>query len=135
MQAQLSALFELYKFIHNLEHRRNMGCVSLFYRYFHGVCSSGIRQLMPDVKSFGRSTRLSENSHPFCIDWPVDRTTHYRENSIFGRTARMWNKLPASVFPANCDIQEFKANVNNHYSLFPPSTTLISFRQHNALHL
>ena len=107
----------------SLEHRRNVGCVSLFYRYFNGMCSSDIRGLIPDVRMFVRDTRLSRSSHPFVVEWPAGRTTHYRMNSFFTRAIHMWNRLPADIFPANCHIQKFKANVNKHYSLFPPSTT------------
>ena len=119
----------------SLEHRRNVGCVSLFYRYFHGVCSSDIRGLIPDVRMFVRDTRLSRSSHPFVVEWPAGRTTHYRMNSFFARTIPMWNRLPADIFPANCDMQKFKANVNKHYSISPSSNSLFPFRQRNALHL
>lgn len=106
-----------------LEHRRNVGCVTLFYRYFNGMCSSEIRELVPNIKIFARSTRLAGGSHRFTVDLPVVRTTHYRKNSFFSRTVRMWNELPASVFPATIDTQRFKENVNKHYTHYPPSPT------------
>ena len=121
--------------IDSLEHRRNVGCISLFYRYYHGKCSSEISELVPSARVFVRSTRLSSRSHPFVVSWPVDRTTHYRENSFFSRTVRMWTKLPSTVFPATYNLKQFKTNIHRHYSLFPPSSTLSSSRQHNALHL
>ncbi|XP_065363465.1 uncharacterized protein LOC135956806 [Calliphora vicina] len=75
--------------IDSLERRRNVGCVSLFYRYYNGMCSDEIRELVPDTRSFSRNTRSSVRAHPFVVYWSVDRTTHYRENSFFSRTVRM----------------------------------------------
>ena len=34
--------------IDSLEHRRNVACVSLFYRYYNGRCSQEIRSLVAD---------------------------------------------------------------------------------------
>lgn len=112
--------------IDSLEHRRNVACVSLFYRYYNGRCSREIRGLVPDNHIFLRGTRTSRRAHPFVVDCPVNRTMHYRENSFFARTARLWNDLPAEVFPVSYDIGKFKSNVHKHYSLFPPSYNLFS---------
>ena len=112
--------------IDSLEHRRSVGCVTLFYRYFNGFCSDEIRDLVPETRTFSRNTRASSRAHPFVVDWPVNRTTHYRENSFFSRTVRLWNKLPADAFPATYNVGEFKTNVHKHYSLFPPPHNLFS---------
>ncbi|XP_065368895.1 uncharacterized protein LOC135961328 [Calliphora vicina] len=87
-----------------LEHRRNVGCVSLFYRYYNEIT-----ELVPDTRSFSRNTHLSAGAHPFVVDWSVNRTTHYRENSFFSRTVRMWNKLPVEVFPVPFNVGKFKS--------------------------
>ena len=60
------------------------------------------------------------------IDYAVNRIMHYRENSFFARTARLWNDLLAEVFPVGYNIDEFKSDVYKHYSLFPPSHNLFS---------
>ncbi|XP_065365413.1 uncharacterized protein LOC135958439 [Calliphora vicina] len=112
--------------IYSLEHRRNVDCVSLFYRYYNGMCSEEIRELVPDTRSFTRNTRSSARAHPFVFDWSVDSTTHYRENSFFSRTVRMWNKLPVEVFPVPFNAGKFKSNVHKHYSLYTPSNNLFS---------
>ncbi|XP_059223266.1 uncharacterized protein LOC131997033 [Stomoxys calcitrans] len=67
------------------DHRSNVGCVTLFYRYFHGVCFTDIDLLIPEVRI--KNTRLSSNSLPFVIDWPAGRTMHYRENLTSVSTA------------------------------------------------
>ena len=112
--------------IDSLEHRRNVGCVTLLYQYYNGISAAEISELIPRARVFVRNTRLSSRSHPFVVDCPVDRTTHYRENSFISRTSRMWNNLPAEVFPDSYNVQKFKLNVHIHYSLFPPSHNLFS---------
>ena len=95
----------------SLELRRNVGCLTLFYRYFYGGCSEEITDTLPSIKVFGRPSRFSSRAHHFHIDERVERTTHYRANSFFSRTVRMWNSLPANTFPAEYNIGLYKSNV------------------------
>ena len=44
-----------------------------------------------------RNTRLSLRPHIYVVDWPVDCTLRYRQNSFFIRTIRMWDSLRAEV--------------------------------------
>ena len=53
-----------------LSHRRNVASPSLFYKYFHGRCSSKPSSLVPPVKTPVRMTRLSKNSHPYSV-YPI----------------------------------------------------------------
>ena len=98
-----------------LELRRNVGCLSLFYRYFYGGCLEEITEILPSIKVFGRQSRFSARAHHFHIDEKVERTAHYRANSFFFRTVRMWNSLPANAFPADYNIGLFKLNVYRFY--------------------
>ena len=75
--------------IDSLEHRCNVACVSLFYRYYNRKCSRQIRSLIADNQIFLRSTRTSRRAYPFVVDCAVNRTMHYRENSFFARIARL----------------------------------------------
>ena len=43
-----------------------MVSLSLFYRYYFGVCSSELAQLVPLSFSQGRSTHYSGRLHDFC---------------------------------------------------------------------
>ena len=43
-----------------LAHRRNEASLSLFYRYYFGICSSELAELVPFPYSRGRSTRYSD---------------------------------------------------------------------------
>ena len=65
-----------------LAHRRNVACLSLFYRY----------QLVPLLFSSGMSTRYSNRLHNFCVTIP----RYYKEvyvNIFFPCTVRLWNSL------------------------------------------
>jgi hypothetical protein len=107
--------------LNSLGHRRNVGCLSLLYRYYYGKCSRDIRDLMPPARVFPRSTRAAHQAHPYSIAMVSNRTSHYRENSFFSRTVKLWNSLPAKVFPGSFDVCKFKTNIHRHYSVLPPS--------------
>ena len=107
--------------ITSLGHRRNVSCIVLLYKYYIGKCSSELSELISPPQVFGRKTRMSGRSHAFTVAITSHRTTHYRENSFFTRTARLWNDLPANIFPECFNISVFKARVNQHFLLSPPS--------------
>ena len=96
-------------------------------KYYIGKCSSGLSELIPPPNTwvFARTTRLSKRSHAFTVATMSHRTTHYRENSFFNRTARLWKDLPANIFPEGFNISVFKARVNQHFLLNPPSILLL----------
>ena len=106
--------------ITSLGHRRNVSCIVLFYKYYFGKCSSGLSELIPPHQVFGRNTRLSERSHAYIVA-TMSHITTYRENSLFTLTARLWNDLSANIFPECFNISVFKARVNQHFLLSPPS--------------
>ena len=102
-----------------LGHRRDVGCLTLLYRYFHGECASEIRDLMPPLRTFNRQTRFSRSAHRFHVNSMAQRTSHYQNGSFFSRTTRIWNTLPASVFPNEFNVARFKQNVHRFLTLFP----------------
>ena len=53
-----------------LGHRRNVGSLSLLYRYCFGRCSSELAQLVPLLFSRGRSTFYSDRLHGFSVTIP-----------------------------------------------------------------
>ena len=95
--------------------------IVLFYKYYFGKCSSGLAELVPPLQVFTRNTRLSGQSHAFTVTTMSHRTTHYIEKSFFTRTARLWNDLPTNIFAECFNISVFKARVNQHFLLSPPS--------------
>ena len=54
--------------------------------------------MMPPKLVPNRNTRQSAQSHPYCVQLQTFRTGDYH-NDFFNRTARLWNDLPAHVFP------------------------------------
>ena len=46
--------------LQSLSHRRDVASLSLFYRYYNGMCSSELSSLVPPKKVFSRPTRLEE---------------------------------------------------------------------------
>ena len=99
--------------LQSLSHRRNVASLSLFYRYYNGMCSSELSTLVPTKKVFGRPTRLASLSHRFTVEVPFCRTQFYKR-SFFPRTACLWNSLPAHCFPERIDLNCFKSRVNRH---------------------
>ena len=50
-----------------LSHRRLVGDLSVFYRYFNGHCSQEIEDIVPVPLRRVRTTRSSTHSHPFQV--------------------------------------------------------------------
>lgn len=97
--------------VDSLEHRRNVGALGLFYRYFNKDCSSELCNIIPAVATFNVTTRLASNAHPYTIVSNFSRTNKSR-NSFISRSSRLWNRLPSEVFPVSYNLSKFKSNVN-----------------------
>lgn len=97
--------------LHSLDHRRKVGDLCLFYRYYHGRCSAAIASIIPPGAQFDRQTRLANNSHQFAVHLSTARTSVYQKAFLY-RTARLWNTLPQDVFPLGYNLQQFKTRTN-----------------------
>ena len=93
-----------------LAHRRNVACLSLFYRHYFGRRSSELAQLVPLPFSRGRSTRYSDRLRDFSVTIPRCYKDVY-VNSFFPRTAKLWNSLPIECFPLTYDLSGFKFRI------------------------
>ena len=93
-----------------LSHRRLVGGLSIFYKYFHGHCSQEIRDISPVPLRLVRTTRSSTHSHPFQVSLPTSRTLS-RKSSFIPRTCNLWNFLP-SCFPESYNLPSFKSKIN-----------------------
>ena len=85
----------------------------LFYKYYFGKCSSGLSELIPPPQmAFGRS-------HAFIVATMSHRTTHYRVNSFFTRTAGLCNDLPANIFAECFNIEYIRSKGKSTLSTIP----------------
>ncbi len=93
-----------------LKSRRNGTFLSIFYRYFHANCSSELGNCIPPLLPRPRCKRLSSQAHSYTVQTPYARVNQ----SFFPCTGKLWNSLPASVFPPVYDLNAFKRGVSRH---------------------
>ena len=97
-----------------LSHRRKIASLSLFYRYYHGHCSTELHDCVPPPLPRPRSTRQASVSHSFS----VDRSQHCRieryQRTFIPQAAHLWNDLPGDLFPPTYDPSLFKKRINGH---------------------
>ena len=94
-----------------LEHRRNVASLCVFYRHFLLQPSIELSNIIPSEVTCTRTTRSSVSRHPFAVMIPRSNTELHL-NSYIPRTSRLWNSLPASVFPSSSNIDAFKTAAN-----------------------
>ena len=102
----------------SLAHHRTISALSLYYRYYHGVCSVELKSIIPPKAVFTRNRRFSNAQHPFAVKLKKNRTRTFA-NSFIPMTPRDWNSLPTTVFPSTYNPQLFKTRVYRHLQLLP----------------
>ena len=100
----------LTKSLQPLSHRRLVGDLSIFYRYFNGHCSQKIRDIIPVPLRRVRTTISSNLSHPFQVSLPTSRTLSLK-SSFIPRTCNLWKVLPP-CFPEPYKLPSFKSRIN-----------------------
>ena len=121
----LEPVHQIAKSLQPLSHRRLVGDLSIFYRYFNGHCSQEIRDIIPVPLRRVRTTRSSTHSHPFQVSLPNPRTLSHK-SSFIPRTCNLWNVLPSSCFPESYNLPSFKSSVNK-LDLISLSSYLLAF--------
>ena len=94
-----------------LSHRRLVGDLSVFYRYFHGHCSQEIREIIPVPLRHVRTTSSSTHSQTFQVSLPNPRTLSHK-SSFIPRTYDLWNVLPSSCLHESYNLPSFKSMSN-----------------------
>lgn len=61
----------------SLAHRRAVGDLSLFYRYFHDLCSDELNSIIPPVIRPSRQTRGASRLQSLAVSLTTLRTTHF----------------------------------------------------------
>ena len=85
--------------IDSLQYRCTLVCVSLFYYYYNRFCSNEISGFISENHMFLCNTRLSRRALSYVVNWSVDRSIFYGQNSFFSKTIRIWN----SSLPRGCN--------------------------------
>lgn len=88
----------------SLEHQYNVECALMFFPYNNGMCSSEIRELLSDNRTFLSTTRWS-------IDQKIALCTTERN-----RSPKSSYVVSSSCFTFN--MGKFKSNVRKHYSIY-----------------
>nr|CAI5825333.1 unnamed protein product [Callosobruchus analis] len=111
----------LTKDLHTLELRRRIASLTLFYRFYHGRCSSELSQIITPKAVRTRNTREALHAHPYQVEVSTPRTS-LLQYSLFWQASTLWNELPGSLFPEGYNLQRFKTNVHRHLSSRSVST-------------
>nr|CAI5854430.1 unnamed protein product [Callosobruchus analis] len=85
----------LTKDLHSLEHRRRVAGLFLFYRFYHGRCSSELSQIITPKAVRTRNFREALHAHPYQAEVPTPRTS-LLQHSFFWKTSTLWNELSGS---------------------------------------
>ena len=99
--------------LQTLDHRRKVACLSVFYRIYFGECAQELFDLVPPSPFYHRTARHRSSLHPYVVDIPWTRTKRFASSFLI-RTAKIWNALPAHVFPTTYNMGIFKSRVNRH---------------------
>ena len=71
----------------SLARRTTSSALSLYYRYYHGVCSVEMKSIITPKAVFTRNTRFSNAQHPFAVKLDKNRTSAFA-NSFIPMTSR-----------------------------------------------
>ena len=93
--------------------RRNVGSLSVSYRYYFSRCSSELAELVPLPFSRGRSTCYSDRLHDFSVTIARCNKDVY-VNSFFPHTTRLWSFLHIECLPLTYHLNSLKSRITRH---------------------
>ena len=60
----------------SLAHRRNVSALSIFYRYYHGLCSDELKSVIPPKACFAHSMRFADSQPSSRLNWKIAGPLH-----------------------------------------------------------
>lgn len=97
--------------IEPLSLRRDLASLCVLYRLYNGLCSEELFEMMPTATFYHRTARHRQGIHAHTLQPKWSRTVRFQRNFL-PRTIRLWNELPAEVFPQCYSMGSFKGGVN-----------------------
>ena len=94
----------------------NVASWSHFYRYYFGICSSELHQMLSPPYFLGSSVRHPDRLHDFL----VTIATYYKDvcaNSFLPPPVILWKSLQKwsiEFFSLTCDLDGFKSRLSRH---------------------
>ena len=102
--------------------------LSLFYRYYLGICPSKLAELVPFSYPCESSCPYSDRMHDFSVIRRCYKDIYV--NTLFSHWERLWNYLPAKNFPLIYDLNGFMFTVDRHFFWKIFSKVFNSFLHH-----
>ena len=97
-------------------HHHNVTALAVSFRYFRANCSSDLANCMPPLLPQPRCTRLASSSHPYSVYLSNARVNQYFQ-SFIPFSGKLWNSLPASVFPPAYDLNCSREKYQDTYPI------------------
>ncbi|XP_052751430.1 uncharacterized protein LOC128200816, partial [Galleria mellonella] len=94
--------------IEPLSLRRDFASLCVFYCLYNGLCSEELFNITATV--YHRTGRHRQVVHPHVLQPQWSRTAQF-QRCFLSRTFRLWNELPAQVFPRDYSMGFFKRGV------------------------
>nr|CAH7741096.1 unnamed protein product [Callosobruchus chinensis] len=95
-----------------LSHRRDVGDLSLFYRYSNAFCSSQLTSIIPPLSEPARCTRGISSSHPRAVVLLQHQEPSGTTAPLSPGGLKAWNGLPGDVLVEPASVGLFKSHVN-----------------------
>ncbi len=96
--------------IQPLQHRREVGALTLFHRMYHGAAPDLLVQMLPPPAPVTRTTRRSTSRHSASLVVPHAESVGHSK-TFLPSTTNKWNCLPEDIIAIK-DRQKFKREVN-----------------------
>ena len=112
---QTNKLLDPYRPLDQLTHRRSVSALSLFYRYYHGMCSDELILIIPPRPAL---SVICDSPAPNTPSRLHQRNATSFYNKFIPMTLRDWYSLAASPFLYTSNLHSFKFQVHKLLRFF-----------------